>query len=99
MMKLKIENSLMSLISVAKYSSPILGVFVILFGVELNENSCLIPYLQGVLPSCPVILWPYFLGAALIVLGIVLWALPILGFFQKGAEQNEEVALPTSYQG
>jgi hypothetical protein len=99
--------SLMSLISVAKYSSVILGIFVILFGFQLNQTSCLAPLIacDPKVPwtcqpyNCPQILWPYFWGASLIILGIVLWVLPTLGFFHNGTEQNEEVASTTSYQG
>jgi hypothetical protein len=65
--------------NVAKYLTVFLGTVILVYGYLLNSTSCLIGYLQGPLPySCPVILWPYVLGATTILLGVFSLILPHL---------------------
>jgi hypothetical protein len=89
----------MSLISVAKYASLILGVFVILFGFQLNQASCLAPLIacDPKVPwtcqpySCPQIIWPYVSGAALIIVGILLWAVSLLTPVGRESKENADL--------
>jgi hypothetical protein len=105
-MKLRIQNSLMSLISVAKYTSIILGVFVFLFGFELNQASCLAPLIacDPRFPSscqpynCPQIIWPYVSGAGLIIVGILLWVVSLLTPAGKGSKENADLIVSSEDQ-
>jgi hypothetical protein len=69
-------------VDVVKYSSPFFGILFILYGVELNQVTCVAPQIACNLLSCPrnsgcpSILWPYLSGVALILLAVSLWALP-----------------------
>ena len=72
--------------SIFRYSLPPLGIFVIVYGVLLNESLCLAPMIacnpkiswtcQAY--TCPQILWPYVSGIAMVLFGVLLWTLPLV---------------------
>ena len=79
-----VDTTVRSIVDVAKYSSPLFGIFLLLYGVELNQVTCLAPLIgcdQKVPWTCrpfsrPPILWPYVSRIPMILLAISLWALP-----------------------